>query len=303
LSVRSILIAFASFYLSSILPSAALAQGINTNVALAVAEDEGIFRSQIRYRRATDDPDGSGRELDVVALPQTLVYGVTPRLTSFITLPIVAYRRIEAADGSVRRDEGLGDLRILGRYTFFVDDYAPLSTRRAALIAGLKFPTGTDRIGTDSYDPIFGVVGTWAFRRHEIDLDALYMLTTKRRDFEAGDELRYDLAYRYRLWPARFGKRPLQLNGLLEINGRQRALSVARCSVHCETSHRRGVVPGSDLARLERFSVGRRLDGGSQHENSVYLGLALRGGSIWQPKDAVGQPRDRSTMIGEDEAH
>ena len=220
MSVRSILIAFASFYLSSILPSAALAQGINTNVALAVAEDEGIFRSQIRYRRATDDPDGSGRELDVVALPQTLVYGVTPRLTSFITLPIVAYRRIEAADGSVRRDEGLGDLRILGRYTFFVDDYAPLSTRRAALIAGLKFPTGTDRIGTDSYDPIFGVVGTWAFRRHEIDLDALYMLTTKRRDFEAGDELRYDLAYRYRLWPARFGKRPLQLNGLLEINGR-----------------------------------------------------------------------------------
>ncbi len=204
---------------SIVLPRIALAQGINTNVALAVAEDEAIFRSQIRYRRATDDPDGTRRELDVVALPQTLVYGVTPRITSFMTLPIVAHRRIEAADGSVRRDEGLGELRMLGRYTFFIDDYAPLSTRRVAVIAGLKFPTGTNRIGTDSFDPIFGGVATWAFNRHEIDLDAIYTLTTERRDFEAGDELRYDLAYRFRLWPGRFGRRLLQMNGLLELNG------------------------------------------------------------------------------------
>jgi len=226
LRIRSVLGALAALGLANglfvVLPSGALAQGINTNVALAVAEDEIIFRSQIRYRRATDDPDGTGRELDVIVLPQTLVYGVTPRITSFITLPIVAHRRIEAANGSVRRDEGLGDLRILGRYMFFVDDYAPLSTRRAALIAGMKFPTGTDRIGTESFDPIFGIIGTWAFGRHEIDLDALYTLTTERRDFKAGDELRYDLAYRYRLWPTRFGKRLLQLNGLLEVNGRWR---------------------------------------------------------------------------------
>jgi hypothetical protein len=223
--------AFASLLLSGVfsnfMPSEGVAQGINTNVALAVAEDEGIFRSQIRYRRATDDPLGTDRELDVIALPQTLVYGWTPRITTFATLPIVAYRRMEASDGSVRQDEGLGDLRLLGRFTFFVDDYAPLSTRRAALLVGMKFPTGTDRIGTDSFDPIFGAVGTWAFNRHELDLDALYTVTTKRRDFEAGDEFRYDLAYRYRLWPARFGKRLLQLNGLLELNGRWTAKSRA----------------------------------------------------------------------------
>jgi len=214
------LVVFVALYLTNALPDICLAQGINTNVALAVAEDEGIFRSQIRYQRATDDPLETGRERDVIVLPQTLVYGVTSRMTSFITLPIVVHRRIEAGDGSVRRDEGLGDLRILARYTFFIDDYAPLSTRRAALIAGMKFPTGTDRIGTESFDPIFGAVGTWASNRHEIDLDSLYTVTTKRRDFEAGDEFRYDLAYRYRLWPARFGKRLLQFNGLLELNGR-----------------------------------------------------------------------------------
>lgn len=205
---------------ASLPPSPAAAQGINTNVALAVAEDEGILRSQLRYRRATDDPLGNGRQLDVVAAPQTLVYGVTPRITAFATLPIIVHRRLEAADGSVRRDEGLGDLRLLGRVTFFVDDYAALSSRRLALLVGMKFPTGTGRFGTDSFDPIIGAVGTWAFNRHELDLDAIYAVTTKRRDFEAGDEFRYDLAYRYRLWPERFGRRLQQFNALLELNGR-----------------------------------------------------------------------------------
>ncbi len=206
--------------LALLLPSASAAQGINTNVALAVAEDEGIFRSQLRYRQATDDPLGLGRELDALVAPQTLVYGITPRLTAFATLPILAHRRLQLGDGSVDKTSAVGDFRLLGRYTFFVDDYAPLSTRRVALLAGMKFPTGADRFGTPSFDPIFGAVGTWAANRHELDLDALYTVSTERHDFEAGDEFRYDLAYRYRLWPERFGKRLLQLNGILELNGR-----------------------------------------------------------------------------------
>lgn len=206
--------------LALLLPSVTAAQGINTNVALAVAQDEGIFRSQLRYRRATDDPSGMGRELDALAAPQTLLYGVTPRFTAFATLPILAHRRLELAGGSVEKDAAVGDFQLLGRYTFIADDYAPLSTRRVALLAGMKFPTGADRFGTPSFDPIFGAVGTWAANRHELDLDALYTVTTERNDFEAGDEFRYDLAYRYRLWPERFGKRLLQLNGVLELNGR-----------------------------------------------------------------------------------
>ncbi len=111
-----------------LMPCVGLAQGINTNVALAVAEDEAIFRSQLRYRRATDDPSGMGRELDALVAPQTLVYGVTPKLTAFATLPILAHRRLELGDGSVNRDSAVGDFRLLGRYTFFADDYGPIST-------------------------------------------------------------------------------------------------------------------------------------------------------------------------------
>jgi hypothetical protein len=161
-----------------------------------------------------------GRQLDELVAPQTLVYGVTPKLTAFATLPLLVHRWRKLGDGRVEKDSAVGDFRFLGRYTFFADDYAPLSTRRAALLAGMKFPTGGDRFGTPSYDPIFGAVGTWAANRHELDLDALYTVTTKRHDFEAGDEFRYDLAYRYRLWPERFRGRLLQFNAVLELNGR-----------------------------------------------------------------------------------
>ena len=201
-------------------PAVAAAQGINTDVALPVAKGEGIWRSQLRYLRASDDPAGLGRELDSLVAPQTLVYGITPQLTAFATVPILAHRRFDAGLGGVRTDSAIGDLRLLGRFMLFIDDYAPLSTRRVALLGGMKFPTGADRFGTPSYDPILGLVGTWAFDRHEVDVDVLYTITTRRHGFEAGDRFRYDLAYRYRLWPAHFGTRLAQLNGILELNGR-----------------------------------------------------------------------------------
>ena len=82
-----------------LMPSVGLAQGINTNVALAVAEDEAIFRSQLRYRRATENSSETGRELDALVAPQTLVYGVTPQLTAFATLPILAQRSAAPSSG------------------------------------------------------------------------------------------------------------------------------------------------------------------------------------------------------------
>ena len=166
-----------------------------------------IWRSQLRYVQATDDPSPQDREVRALLQPQTLVYGLTPRLTAFSTLPILTRRWIESDADGVKRDSAVGDLKVVGRFTFFADDYAPLSTRRVALIGGLKFPTGSDRFGTPSFDPILGAVGTWAANRHELDADLLYTIGTKRHDFETGDRIQYDLAYRYRLWPKRFGRR------------------------------------------------------------------------------------------------
>lgn len=195
-------------------------QGINTKVALPVAQGEGIWRSQLRFARASDDPSPADGDVRALVAPQTLVLGITPRLTAFATLPVLAHRRVASRLGATRRDAAVGDLTLLGRYTLWRDDYAPLSTRRAALLAGVKLPTGADRFGTGTYDPILGSVATWASARHEIDVDALYTASTAHDGFRQGDRLRYDLAYRYRLWPRRFGRRLLQLGGLLELNGR-----------------------------------------------------------------------------------
>jgi hypothetical protein len=200
-------------------PALAMGQGINTNAALPVAKGEVIWRSQLRATVATDDPSPMGRELRTLVQPQTLAIGITPRLTLFATLPVLARRRTEMGGSSRRAAPALGDAVLLARYMLFIDDYGPLSTRRVALLGGLKLPTGADRFGTPSYDPIIGAVGTWAANRHELDVDVLYRLTTERQNFEAGDSLRYDLAYRYRLWPKKFGRGLLQLNGVLELNG------------------------------------------------------------------------------------
>ena len=231
------------------------AQGINTNVALPIAEGEAIWRSQLRYLRASDDPSALDRDLRALAAPQTLAYGITPQLTAFATLATLPRRKLRAGGETLRRDEALGDLTLLGRYMLHVDDYAPLSTRRAALLGGVKFPTGADRFGTPSFDPIVGGVATWAANRHEWDVDVLVQLSTERHDIEAGDRLRYDLAYRYRLWPERFGRRAVQLNGILELNG----LWTGRTRIEGRTLRDTGghllfVSPGLQLA-ARRFVV------------------------------------------------
>ncbi len=198
----------------------ARAQGVNTFVALPVARGEGIWRSQLRLALAGDDPSPADRERRSWVAPQTLALGITPRLTTFATLPVLVNGRLRSRTGTTRSDAAGGDLTLLVRYTPWWDDYAPLSTRRLALLAGVKLPTGADRLGTPTFDPLLGGVATWAFDRHEIDLDVLATVSTRRHGFRQGAALRYDLAYRYRLWPERFGRGQLQLNGILELNGR-----------------------------------------------------------------------------------
>jgi hypothetical protein len=190
------------------------------------------------------------RKLRRLIAPQTLVYGFTPRLTAFATVPILAAQKLEAA-GSSERDSAIGNLRLLARYMLYVDDYAALSTRRVALLAGLKLPSGADRIGTPTFDPSAGGVATWTANRHELDLDLLFELGTKRHGVESGNRLRYDLAYRYRLWPDRFRGGLLQLNGLVELNGAR----TTRRREHGETisdsgGHTLFVSPGLQLAAL-----------------------------------------------------
>ena len=199
-----------SLFVLSVIPgNDLLSAPINSNVALPVRKGGFIFRSQARWLRATDDPTSSDKQVNVVAITNALVYGVTPDLALFAIFPYI-FRNVELTDPSSgkridKNDSGIGDLTLIGRYTIYAKDY-PSGTARFAPLAGIKLPTGDDDlepITTESVDLQFGGVSTitWDFGRHEIDADIIYRVNTEAKDFEKGDDLFYDLAYEFRVYP------------------------------------------------------------------------------------------------------
>ena len=199
-----------SLFVLSIIPgNDLLSAPINSNVALPVRKGGFIFRSQARWLRATDDPTSSDKQVNVVAITNALVYGVTPDLALFAIFPYI-FRNVELTDPSSgkridKNDSGIGDLTLIGRYTIYAKDY-PSGTARFAPLAGIKLPTGDDDlepITTESVDLQFGAVSTitWDFGRHEIDADIIYRINTEAEDFEKGDDLFYDLVYEFRVYP------------------------------------------------------------------------------------------------------
>ncbi|MCH7950796.1 MAG: transporter [Candidatus Dadabacteria bacterium] len=195
--------------LSSIITRSAEAAPINSNVALPVRKGGFVFRSQVKWLRATDDPTSLNREVNVVAIPNVLVYGATPDLALFAIFPYI-FRKVEFTDTSSgkiinKNDNGIGDLNLIARYTVYSRDY-PSGTFRIAPLAGVKLPTGDDNlepITTDSIDFQFGGVSTitWDFGRNEVDADIIYRVNTEADNFEKGDGFIYDLAYEFRVYP------------------------------------------------------------------------------------------------------
>lgn len=199
---NSVILSILVLSILSIAPmSGALAAGINTDVALPVRKGGFVLRSQIRWLRGNDN-------LNVVAIPNVLVYGATPDLSLFTIVPYI-FRDEEFTDSSSGNrvendDNGIGDTTFLARYTVYSRDY-PTGTTRFALLGGIKLPTGDDDlepITTDSLDFPLGLVATasWGFR-HEVDADLVYRINTEADDFERGDDLVYDLAYGFRVYP------------------------------------------------------------------------------------------------------
>lgn len=202
--VLSVLILSSSFALESV-----FAAPINSNVALPVRKGGLIFRSQMRWLKASDDPTNQNRERDVIAIPNVLLYGATRDLALFAILPyfIRTLKFPDAETGSRvnQTDHGIGDLNLIARYTVYANDYRS-GTFRVAPLFGVKLPTGDNDlrpITTDSFDFQFGLVSTvtWDFGRHEIDSDAVYRLNTESDNFDKGDSLTYDLSYQLRVFP------------------------------------------------------------------------------------------------------
>ena len=192
-----------------------IAAPITFNTALPVAKDGFIVREQLLRRSFEGDSGPANRDLEVNGLVSVLGYGVTPKLAVFAALPYLD-KTLKVTDNGERIErssEGIGDLKLFGRYTLHQRD-ARSQTFRLGAFGGVKAPTGdddkTDRLGrlpiplqsgTGAWDAFGGIVATYQKLDFQIDAQLSATLNGEANDFEAGDEIRADVSFQYRLLP------------------------------------------------------------------------------------------------------
>lgn len=203
------------------------------NTALPVAEGEFVFREQFVLDRSGDDPSGARRDREAWSFVSVLGYGIDPDLSVFAAAPYTGRRlELDASGGRRGRSaDGLGDIRLFGRYTAYRRD-GPGRTFRVAPFAGMELPTGENdesdgfgrlpasvQPGSGSWDPFGGVVITYQTLAYQIDAQAGYQANTEANAFEFGDVARLDGSFQLRLWPRKLDTGlPGFLYGVLETN-------------------------------------------------------------------------------------
>jgi len=216
-------------------PSSAWAVAINSDIGLTPSKDQKIIRTQVRFKRKSDDPTFLDRDLRRLAIPTTVLYGFTEKLAGSITIPWLEknLRTTSGGERIKRETSGIGDITLLSKYRVLTEDY-PGATSRLSIIGGLEVPSGETgdsdshgklprdlQRGSGSWDPIVGSAYTYQSLDEEWDLNLTYQLNTQARNFEFGDILKYTLAYQRRILPVELPEKGLytQVNLVLEANG------------------------------------------------------------------------------------
>ncbi|NOZ43099.1 MAG: transporter [Alphaproteobacteria bacterium] len=230
---------------------------ITVTTALPVAEGEFMVREQIIFNHGDSDPKTKARERTARTIVSVLAYGVNSDLAVFAVVPYVSKSLKAGASAIGRHADGLGDMKIFGRYTLFKNNFNGGSFRIAP-VAGLKIPTGNSnrrdalgrlpisvQPGSGSWDPFGGVVITYQTLDFQIDAAISYTVNTGANStangFKFGDVSRLDGSFQYRLWPGKLGSgTPGFLYGVLEAN-----------LVHQQNNHVNGIEDaGSGGTRL-----------------------------------------------------
>lgn len=211
----------------------AAAAPITFNTALPVAKNAFINREQLIIRRFDQDPTPASRDLSVNGLISVLAYGVTAKLALFAAIPYLDKNIALTANGQgvTRSSEGMGDLKLFGRYTFYQQDQRS-KTFRIAGFGGVKAPTGDDnqtdnlgrlpmplQSGTGAWGYLGGVVITYQTLDFQIDAQLSAEQNGRANDFEMGDQYRADVSFQYRLQPQELSADSHSfLYGVLEAN-------------------------------------------------------------------------------------
>lgn len=137
-------------------------------------------------------------------------------------------------------ETGLGDIAVMGRYTFFKTHTIDTTISFAGLL-GVKFPTGktngkTDdgmeyldshlQLGTGSTDFLMGLSMSHIVQRFSISANLLDVIPTEGKagdtKHQFGNTLNYDLTAKYRVYPAEFAPLSAQLFFSIGLNGELR---------------------------------------------------------------------------------
>ncbi|MBI5875214.1 MAG: transporter [Deltaproteobacteria bacterium] len=149
-------------------------------------------------------------------------------------------------DGTVDLDpmtgnqSGLGDIAVLGRYTF-LKSHTIDTTTSVAGIAGVKFATGSTngktsdgmeyldshiQLGTGSTDILLGVSLNHSIQRFSVSANLLDVIPGKGKfgdtNHKFGNTLNYDLTAKYRVYPDVFAPLGPQIFLALGVNGEVR---------------------------------------------------------------------------------
>ena len=208
---------------------AASGMGLRSLVALPVERGGNVVRGL--WARNTDTA--------VEQLNLGLAHGLSGRQTLLLGLP---YR---LSPGGADRT---GDVSVLYRHTVWQRDRLG-GTRRLALLGGALVPTDASR----DLRAQAGAVATFFGRRTETDLDLVW------QDGRGASptRLRYDLAWQYRLWPARhtgWSADATEWDLDLELGGRHTAGAgtTRQATVGLQWIHARWVLEGGVVKDLNK---------------------------------------------------
>ncbi len=193
-------------------------EAINFDSALQPGKGSTILRQQLRYFEAERVTPSMNRDITQWMSVTSIVHGLEADTTLILNFNHKFRKTHNNLTGTSDRNNGFGDVRVLGKYNLWKEDTGPTDTTRFSLLGGLEIRSGDSDFSSDSYDPLLGVVLTKSDGRFGFDLAGLWKFNTAGG---ASDEFKYDGAITYRLYPEQYGTGKIEaVFGVLELNGK-----------------------------------------------------------------------------------
>jgi len=206
-------------------------QPVHNPAATQPGKGRLMMRELVTFQHYDADPKGLVRQADDVVLATDMAYGLTGDLVFMLRAEYMV-RDQDARGGLHSDDDGFSDLHIMLKKRVWQQDTGPTDTRRLGLAVGLDLPTGSAPFGSDSWDPMLGVIYTEVEGRWGFNAAWRWKFNTGSRPNPlrvggAGEDLMMtDLSWLYRLSPDQFTAQKtgawyaiLEANGFYETNG------------------------------------------------------------------------------------